>query len=44
MSGAATVVAGVQVELPRVVVMTVFDVKLVVVVIEIAVVLKGWMR
>ena len=38
------VVARVQVELPQVVVMAVLDVKLVVVVIEIAVVLEGWVR
>ena len=38
------VVAGVQVELPQVVVMAVLDVKLVVVVIKIAVGLEGWVR
>ena len=38
------VVAGVQVELPQVVVMAVLDVKLVVVVIEIVAVLEGWVR
>ena len=38
------VVAGVQVELPQVVVMAVLDAKLVVVVTEIAAVLKGWVR